>query len=102
VIASVGIAVADPLMLIDGSQEGQQPQLIEYWTNASGGSALADLREKVPEAAIVHSRICGSEVEINHRRQRVAAQFVPRMFRSGSWFDLTWFWRNDGRRAVHR
>jgi hypothetical protein len=32
--------------------------------------------------AIVHSRICGSDVEINHRRQRVAARFVPRMFRS--------------------
>ena len=71
-------------------------------TNLGWESALVDLRDTVPEAVIVHSRICGSDVEINHRRQRVAAQFVPRMFRSGSWFDLTWFWRNDGRRALHR
>jgi hypothetical protein len=34
--------------------------------------------------------------------RRVAAQFVQRMFRSASWFDLTWFWRNDGRRALQR
>ncbi|MGH7732349.1 MAG: hypothetical protein ACREOE_01280 [Gemmatimonadales bacterium] len=29
------------------------------------------------------------------RRGRVAAEFVPRMLRSGSWFDLTWFRRDD-------